>query len=82
MTETARDLDVRLMQELTNLQARHSLKAFKRHLESMVVLFKTELRVGKLAVKMSGKSMIQKKGIYFSVEINNTELTPLTARNT
>lgn len=59
------------MQELANLQARHNLKAFKRHLESTVILFKIELQLRKLAVKVSGKSMIENNGIYFSVEISN-----------
>lgn len=40
MTETARDSDLRLMHELTSLQARDNLKAFERHLESMAILFK------------------------------------------
>jgi len=43
MTETASNSDLRLIQELANLQARHNPKAFKRHLESTVILFKTEL---------------------------------------
>lgn len=70
------------MQELANLQARHNLKTFKRHLETTVIVFKIELQVGKLAVKVSGKSMIQKNGIYFSVEISNTQLVLLMARST
>lgn len=70
------------MQELANLPARHNLKTFKKHLESTVILFKIELWVGKLAVKVSGKSMIQENGIYFSVEISNSQLMLLMARST
>lgn len=63
MTEIVRDLDLRLMQDLANLQALHNLKAFKRHLESTTILFKIKLPVGKLAINMPGNHRIQKNRI-------------------
>lgn len=63
MTEIVRDLDLRLMQDLANLQALHNLKAFKRYLESTTMLFKIKLRVGKLAINMPGNHRIQKNRI-------------------